>query len=98
MSAGSAPAPDVKDYFGYTSLTAAIGQQDGLKLSLTGRGSFETGKGARPELYRLLSPGPDCRRALASISSARPSPAMARRLDDYRRNDTHARIGIALTR
>ena len=37
---------DVRDYYGYTSLTAAILQKDGIKLSLTGRGNFDTGRGA----------------------------------------------------
>ena len=89
-------APDVKDYLGYTALTAAIRQKDGLKIALTGRGNFETRRGGA-ELFASYP--------LASIGGGigfylfgQAFTGYGEALDDYRQNDTHARIGIALTR
>ncbi|NWM25095.1 phospholipase A, partial [Escherichia coli] len=79
-----------------TSLTAAIGQQDGLKLSLTGRGSFETGKGAA-ELF-VSYPLARIAKGVGFYIFGQAFTGYGEALDDYRRNDTHARIGIALTR
>ena len=89
-------APDVKDYFGYTSLTAAIGQQDGLKLAVTGRGNFETGKGAA-ELF-VSYPIARVAKGVGFYLFGQAFTGHGEALDDYRVNDTHARIGIALTR
>lgn len=87
---------DVEDYWGWTGLNAAIEQADGLKLALTARGNPGTGRGAA-ELF-------------ASYPVARVLPGVGfylfgqlftgygEALDDYRTRDTHARIGIALTR
>jgi phospholipase A1/A2 len=89
-------APDIRDYLGYTALTAAIQRKDGLKLSLTGRGNFETRKGGA-ELFASYP--------LARIGGGvgfylfgQAFTGYGEALDDYRVNDTHARIGIALTR
>lgn len=89
-------APDVKDYFGYTSLTAAIGQRDGIKLSLTGRGNFETGKAAA-ELF-VSYPLARIAKGVGFYIFGQAFTGYGEALDDYRKNDTHARIGIALTR
>ncbi|UZK65021.1 phospholipase A [Sphingomonas sp. M1-B02] len=88
-------AGDVKDYFGYTALTAAIRQKDGLKIALTGRGNFETRRGAA-ELFVSYP--------LARIGGAgfylfgQAFTGYSEVLDDLRRKDSHARLGIALTR
>ncbi|WP_262408764.1 phospholipase A [Sphingomonas sp. JC676] len=89
-------APDVKDYFGYTSLTAAIQQKDGLKLSITGRGNFETGHGAAEAFvsYPLAPIGG----GLGVYLFGQVFTGDGEALDEYRKNDTHARLGIAFTR
>lgn len=89
-------APDVKDYFGYTSLTASLGQRDGLKLSLTGRGNFETRKGGA-ELF-VSYPLARIAKGVNFYLFGQAFTGYGEALDDYRRNDSHARIGIALTR
>ena len=90
-------ARDLDRYWGFSALTAAIGRQDGIKLSLTGRGNPGTGKGAI-EAY-LSYP-------LASISDDLPHiylfgqafTGYGEALSDYNRRDNHARLGIAFTR
>ncbi|MES2986786.1 MAG: phospholipase A [Pseudomonadota bacterium] len=89
-------APGLRDYFGYTSLTAAIGQKDGFKLALTGRGNFETRKGAA-ELF-VSYPLTRIGGGLAFYLFGQAFTGYGEALDDYRRNTSHARIGIALTR
>lgn len=88
-------AADVRDYFGYTSLTAAIQQKDGLKLALTGRGNFETRRGAAELFvsYPLARLG-----GMGFYLFGQAFTGHGEALDDYRVNDSHARIGIALTR
>jgi outer membrane phospholipase A len=89
-------APDVKDYLGYTSLTAAIQQKDGLKLSVTGRGNFETRRGAAEAFvsYPLAPIGG----GLGIYLFGQVFTGEGEALDEYRKNDTHARLGIAFTR
>ena len=88
-------APDLRDYWGYTSLTAAIRQEDGIKLAVTGRGNFETGRGSA-ELFVSYP--------LARIGGAgfylfgQAFTGHGETLDGYAIKDSHARIGIALTR
>ncbi|MDV3458399.1 phospholipase A [Sphingomonas sp. HF-S4] len=89
-------APDVKEYLGYASLTAAIQQKDGLKLSLTGRGNFETRKGGA-ELFASY-PLARIGGGIGFYLFGQAFTGYGEALDDYRMNDTHARIGIALTR
>jgi phospholipase A1 len=84
------------DYFGYTSLTAAIQKKDGLKLSLMGRGNFETGHGAA-ELF-VSYPLAPIAGGLGIYLFGQAFTGDGEALDDYRRNDTHARLGIAFTR
>jgi len=89
-------APDVKDYFGYTALSAAIRQKDGLKIAITGRGNFETRRGGA-ELFASYPLAP-IGGGVGFYLFGQAFTGYGEALDDYRRNDTHARIGIALTR
>lgn len=89
-------APDVKDFFGYTGLTAAIRQKDGLKLAFTGRGNFDTGRGGA-ELFASYPLAP-IGGGIGFYLFGQAFTGYGEALDDYRRNQTHARIGIALTR
>ncbi|MDO7841639.1 phospholipase A [Sphingomonas immobilis] len=90
-------ATDIADYVGYTALTASIGKQDGLKLSVTGRGNFATGRGAAEAFLSY---------PLAAIDDRLPHlylfgqafTGYGEALEDYRRNVTRVRFGIALTR
>lgn len=89
-------APDIADYRGYTSVTAAIGQQDGVKLALSGRGSFETGRGAA-ELF-VSYPLSRIGGGMGFYLFGQAFTGHGEALDDYRTKESHARIGIALTR
>ena len=89
-------ATTLRDYYGYTAITAAIQQKDGIKLSVTGRGNFETGRGSAELFvsYPLARLGLGFGFYLFGQAFTGPSEA----LDDRGVSDTHARIGIALTR
>lgn len=89
-------APDLKDYWGVTSLAAAIRQDDGLKIALNARGSFETRKGGA-ELF-VSYPLTRLGGGLGFYVFGQAYTGYGEALDDFRVNDTHARIGIALTR
>ncbi|UZK69083.1 phospholipase A [Sphingomonas sp. S1-29] len=87
---------DLDRYWGYTALGASIGQVDGVKLALTARGNPGTGKGAA-ELsasYPLARVGG----GLGIYLFGQGFTGFGEALDDYRLRDTHARLGIALTR
>jgi len=88
-------APDLPDYWGYTALTASIGQQDGIKVAITGRGSFTTGKGSAELFasYPLTRLG-----GLGIYLFGQAWTGYGEALDNLRVSDTHARLGIALTR
>jgi outer membrane phospholipase A len=88
-------APDLADYWGYSALTASILQKDGIKVSVTGRGSFETRRGAAELFisYPLARLG-----GLGIYVFGQAFTGHGEALDDYDVNDTHARLGIALTR
>ena len=90
-TAGQAP-----DFYGNTSLTVALQHEAGLKLSLTGRGNPEAGHGS----VELFASYPLARigLGLGFYLFGQAFTGNAETLDDYRRQDTHARIGIALTR
>jgi hypothetical protein len=92
----SGAARDVPDYYGYTSLTAAIQHRDRLKLSLTARGNVETAKGSA-ELFASY-PLARIGAGMGFYLFGQAFVGQAETLDDYRRSDAHARIGIALTR
>ncbi|UIJ45509.1 phospholipase A [Sphingomonas cannabina] len=83
-------------YWGYTSLKAAIGQADGIKLSVTARGNPGTGKGGAELFasYPLAGVGD----GIGIYLFGQAFTGYGEALDDYRINDTHARFGIALTR
>lgn len=88
-------APDIESYMGFSSLTASIQKKDGLKLSVTGRGNYKTGRGAAELFvsYPLTRLG-----GLGFYVFGQAWTGYGEALDDYNVNDTHARIGIALTR
>lgn len=89
-------APDLDRYWGNASLGLTLVKPDSLKLSLTARGNPTTRRGAA-ELFASYP--------LAAIDGGvgvylfgQAFTGHGEALDAYRRRDTHARIGIALTR
>jgi len=90
-------ADDISRYWGYTSLTAAIGREDSVKLAVTGRGNPGTGKGAAEAFLSY---------PLAGIWDGLPHlyifgeafTGYGEALSDYNRRASHARLGIAFTR
>ena len=90
-------ASDLERYWGYSALSASVGQQDGIKLSLMGRGNPGTGKGAAEAFISY---------PLAAIWDGLPHiylfgqafTGYGEALSDYNRYDRHARLGIAFTR
>ncbi|MEO6218406.1 MAG: phospholipase A [Sphingomonas sp.] len=90
-------ADDISRYWGYTSLTAAIGRPDSFKFAITGRGNPGTGKGSA-EVF-LSYP-------LSAIWDGLPHVYLfgeaftgyGEALSDYKRSATHGRLGIAFTR
>lgn len=86
---------DVEDYWGFTSLKASIYQPNGLKLSVIGRGNPGTGRGAAELFasYPLQRLGD-----LGIYLFGQAFTGYGEALDDYRRRESHARIGISLTR
>ena len=88
-------ATDLADYWGYSSLTASIQKKDGIKIAVTGRGSFTTGRGSGEVFvsYPLARLG-----GLDLYLFGQAYTGFGEALDNYRVSDTHARLGIALTR
>lgn len=90
-------APDLDRYWGYTSLRAAIGRRDGLKLELQGRGNPGTGKGSAEAFLSF---------PIVRISDGLPQVYLfgqaftgyGEALTDYNRRASHARLGVAFTR
>ncbi len=90
-------APGLERYWGNAALAASIGQRDGLKFVISGRGNFGTGRGG---VEAFLS------WPVARIGDRLPHlylfgqmfSGYGEALSDYRISATHARIGIALTR
>ena len=90
-------APDLDRYWGYTALGATLGQRDGWKLAVTGRGNPGTGKGSAEAFVSY---------PLARIDERLPPlylfgqffTGYGEALIDYNRNANHARFGIAITR
>ncbi|MFN4096891.1 MAG: phospholipase A [Sphingomonas sp.] len=89
-------APDLDRYWGNGSLGLALVKPDSLKLALTVRGSPDSGRGAAELFasYPLARLDGD----LGFYLFAQGFTGYGEALDDHRRRDTHARIGIALTR
>jgi outer membrane phospholipase A len=88
---------NVRRTWGNSAITAAIRQQDGLKLSATARGSFETGRYSG-ELFASYPIGRITGGGLGIYLFGQAFTGWAETLDDLDVRDTHARIGIALTR
>ncbi len=89
-------APDLDRYWGNGSLGLALVKPDSLKLALTVRGSPDSGRGAA-ELFASY-PLARIDDNLGFYLFAQGFTGYGEALDDHRRRDTHARIGIALTR
>ncbi len=89
-------AQDIEAYRGYTSLTAAISQVDGVKLALTGRGNFDTGKGAVEAFLSWPLSRIDSR--LGGYAFVQGFTGYGEWIDSYDVNDTQVRFGIAFTR
>ncbi|PVX28661.1 phospholipase A [Sphingomonas pokkalii] len=87
---------DMKDYFGYTALTAALQHKDGIKIAITGRGNFRTGRGAG-ELF-ISYPLTRIGGGLGIYLFGQAFSGYGEALDRYNAEDTHARLGIAFTR
>jgi phospholipase A1 len=86
----------ISDTWGHTSLTAAIAQQDGVKLAVTGRGNVRTGKGSA-ELF-VSYPLARIAKGVGFYLFGQVYTGFGEALDDWNRRASHARIGIALTR
>lgn len=90
-------APDLDRYWGYTALGLTVGQRDGWKVALTGRGNPGTGKGSAEAFLSY---------PLARIDDRLPHiylfgqffTGYGEALIDYNRTSSHARFGIAFTR
>lgn len=90
-------APDLERYLGHTALGLSIGQRDGWKIAVTGRGNLGTGKGSAEGFVSY---------PLARIDGRLPHlylfgqffTGYGEALVDYNRNASHARFGIAVTR
>jgi hypothetical protein len=87
--------PDLERYLGNGSLTASVMRENGLKVALTGRASFETGRGAG-ELFVSYPLAPLGGLGLYVFGQA--FTGYGESLNDYRRDDSHVRIGVAFTR
>lgn len=86
----------IGDYLGHASLTAAVYRPDGLKLSATLRGSPDSGRGAG-ELYASY-PLAGLGGGLGIYLFGQGFTGYGEAIEDFRVRDTHARLGIALTR
>lgn len=89
-------APDLARYWGNSSLGLTLVKPDSLKLSLNMRGDFETGRGAA-ELFASY-PLADLGGGFGIYLFGQGFTGHGEALDDYRRRDTHGRLGISLTR
>ncbi|MDF7776054.1 phospholipase A [Sphingomonas sp. AOB5] len=88
---------NLRGTWGHSAITAAIQQENGLKVSATARGSFETGRysGEMSVSYpigRLTGGG------LGIYLFGQGFTGWGETLDDIDVRDTHFRIGISLTR
>lgn len=90
-------AREIDRYWGYTAITAAIGQADGIKLAITARGNPATGNGAAEAFLSY---------PVAALGAGWPHiylfgqawTGYGEAIDDYDRRTTRARLGIAFTR
>lgn len=94
---GHGNAVNFEGYWGNAGLAASIGQRDGVKLAVSGRGNFSSGRGGAEAFLSY---------PLARISTQLPHiylfgqgfTGFGEALSDYNRRTTSLRIGIALTR
>lgn len=88
-------APDLNRYWGNAALGLTLVKPDSLKLSVTARGNPQSGRGAAELFasYPLELIG-----GFGIYLFGQAFTGFGESLDDYRRRDSHARIGIALTR
>lgn len=89
-------APDLDRYWGNGALGLALVKPDSLKLSLTARGSPDSGRGAA-ELFASY-PLARLGGGFGIYLFGQGFTGFGEALDDHRRRDTHGRLGIALTR
>jgi outer membrane phospholipase A len=89
-------APDLDRYWGNASLGLTLVKPDSLKLSVTARGNPSSGRGAAELFASYPLTRLDDRIGIYLFGQA--FTGFGEALDDYRRRDTHVRIGIALTR
>jgi phospholipase A1/A2 len=89
-------APDLDRYWGNGSLGLTLVKPDSLKLSLNVRGNPDSGRGAA-ELFASY-PLADLGGGFGIYLFGQGFTGFGEALDDYRRRDTHGRLGIALTR
>jgi phospholipase A1 len=88
---------DIRRYRGHTGLYAAIGEDDGLRLSLTSRLNIGSGKGAVDgvlsyPLTKIWASGPQLYLIAQGFAGYGES------LLDYNRKQTRLRIGFGITR
>jgi phospholipase A1 len=89
-------APDLDRYWGNASIGLTLVKPDSLKLNVTARGNPDSGRGAA-ELF-VSYPLARIDGGVGIYLFGQAFTGHGEALDDYRRRDTHARIGIALTR
>lgn len=90
-------AYDIDRYWGHTSLALAVGQRDGAKLAVTGRGTPGASK-ANVEGYLSYPFAGIDRRLPPLYLFGEAFAGYGETLRDYRSRSTAVRIGIALTR
>ncbi|MDO6413192.1 phospholipase A [Sphingomonas sp. BIUV-7] len=89
--------PDIERYRGHSGLYVAFGEDEGLRLSLTSRLNFGSGKGAVDgvlsyPLTQMWASGPQLYLIAQGFAGYGES------LLDYNRKQTRARIGFGITR
>jgi phospholipase A1 len=89
-------APDLDRYWGNAAIGFTLVKPDSVKLSLNVRGNPDSGRGAA-ELFASY-PLADLGGGFGIYLFGQGFTGHGEALDDYRRRDTHARIGISLTR
>lgn len=90
-------AGDIERFYGYGALGASVEQKDGVKLALYARGNPMTRQGSA----ELFASYPIKRFGVGDIGLyvfGQAFHGYGEALSDFNRADTHARIGIALTR
>ena len=94
---GAGSTPDADRYFGNAGINASIEQTDGLKVAVYARGNPRTERGSAELFvsYPLKKFGVG---DFGFYLFGQVYTGYGEALTDYRRADTHARLGISLTR